>query len=89
MQKLAGGQGELEVARAAGKFGVNMILSSSGTSSLEDVIVAGRSAASDDSCFSSRFRFQLYLTDDMSRNEQLIKRAEDEVLATPWGRSGI
>ena len=38
MQKLAGGEGEIDVARAAVKDGVNMTLSSQATSSLEDVI---------------------------------------------------
>ncbi|KAH8895589.1 S-2-hydroxy-acid oxidase, partial [Thozetella sp. PMI_491] len=75
MQKMAGGEGELDVARAVGKFGINMVLSSSATASMEDVISAGQSAAPD-SRFGSRFWFQLYLTDDMARNEKLINRAE-------------
>ncbi|KAF1854808.1 hypothetical protein Lal_00008670 [Lupinus albus] len=37
MQKLAGGEGELDVARAAASVGVNVTLSSQSTTSLEDV----------------------------------------------------
>lgn len=38
MQKLAGGEGEMDVARAAVKLGVNLTLSSQSTTSLEDVM---------------------------------------------------
>jgi (S)-2-hydroxy-acid oxidase len=75
MQKLAGGDGELDVSRAASKLKLNMTLSSQSTTSLEDVVAAAKAQAVG-GILSPKFWFQIYLTPDMSHNIDLIKRAE-------------
>ena len=75
MQKLAGGDGELDVGRIAAKLGLNMTLSSQSTTSLEDVMDATKAAVGGDNV-SPKFWFQIYLTPDMEHNKVLIKRAE-------------
>lgn len=69
MQKLVGGEGELDVARAIAARGTLMILSSNSTSKLEDVLdAAGGPDAS--------FWFQIYISQDREKSSRLIKRAE-------------
>ncbi|KAG0646218.1 hydroxyacid oxidase [Hyphodiscus hymeniophilus] len=75
MQKLAGGDGELDVGRTAAKLGLNMTLSSQSTTSLEDVMDAAKREAAIGDC-SPKFWFQIYLTPDMDHNIALITRAE-------------
>lgn len=69
MQKLVGGEGELDVGRAAADRGTFMILSSNATSPLEDVIEA---AGGPD----AHFWFQIYISQDREKSAKLIKRAE-------------
>lgn len=71
MQKLAGGGGELDVARAARKLNTNLTLSSQSTCSLEDV---KEQAGTGLSC--PDLWHQIYLTKDLDRSIPLIKRAE-------------
>jgi (S)-2-hydroxy-acid oxidase len=75
MQKLAGGEGEMDVARAAAKLGVNLILSSQSTTSLEDVMSCKESSSGGGD---PAFWMQLYLTKDPEKSVPLIKRAEGE-----------
>lgn len=75
MQKLAGGEGELDVARTASKMKLNMTLSSQSTTTLEDVMAAAKAQAVGGT-LSPKFWFQIYLTPDMEHNITLIKRAE-------------
>ncbi|KAH0355996.1 S-2-hydroxy-acid oxidase, partial [Aureobasidium melanogenum] len=71
MQKLAGGAGEIDVARAARKLNVNLTLSSQSTCSLEDVMQeAGKGLSLPD------LWHQIYLTRDLELSIPLIKRAE-------------
>jgi (S)-2-hydroxy-acid oxidase len=77
MQKLAGGEGELDVARTASKLGLNMTLSSQSTTSLEDVMNAAKEQAGGNVI--PKFWFQIYLTPDMNHNIALIKRAEGRI----------
>ncbi|XP_034478210.1 peroxisomal (S)-2-hydroxy-acid oxidase GLO5-like [Drosophila innubila] len=67
MQKLAHPDGEIGMARAAGKAGSIYILSTLSTTSLEDL-----AAAAPETCK----WFQLYIYKDRSVTEQLVKRAE-------------
>lgn len=69
MQKLVGGEGEVDVARAAAGRGTFMILSSNATSPLEEVIEA---AGGPD----AHFWFQLYISQNREKCTKLIKRAE-------------
>jgi len=69
MQKLVGGEGEVDVARAAAARGTFMILSSNATCPLEDVIEA---AGGPD----AHFWFQLYVSQNREKCAKLIKRAE-------------
>jgi (S)-2-hydroxy-acid oxidase len=73
MQKLVGGEGELDVARAAAKLGVNLTLSSQSTTSLEDVMSCKKSGLSGSD---PAFWMQLYLTKNPEKSVPLIKRAE-------------
>ena len=70
MQKLVGGNGEIDVARAAASRGTFMTLSSNSTTKLEDVINAPESP--------THFWFQLYISQDREKSSKLIKRAEGE-----------
>ncbi|KAH8394715.1 hypothetical protein KR222_002420 [Zaprionus bogoriensis] len=67
MQKLAHPDGEIGMARAAGKAGSIYILSTLSTTSLEDL-----AAAAPDTCK----WFQLYIYKERSVTEQLVRRAE-------------
>jgi (S)-2-hydroxy-acid oxidase len=69
MQKLVGGAGELDVARAATQKGINYTLSSQSTTSLEDVMSVKRDS-------SIPFWHQIYLTMDLDKSVPLIKRIE-------------
>ncbi|PMD28515.1 S-2-hydroxy-acid oxidase [Hyaloscypha hepaticicola] len=73
MQKLAGGEGEMDVARAAVKLGVNLTLSSQSTTSLEDVMSCKKKSSGG---ADPAFWMQLYLTKDPEKSVPLIKRAE-------------
>ncbi|WVW87148.1 hypothetical protein I302_109205 [Kwoniella bestiolae CBS 10118] len=86
--KLAGYDGELDVARAAAKRGVSMGLSSSSTSSLEDVIEAGKTARSqlngavkqeEDGyeIADSDWWQQLYVSSDRASTKDYITRSEE------------
>lgn len=68
MQKLVGGDGELDMARAVVDRGTFMVLSSNSTSTLEDVINASGS--------NPRFWFQIYVSQDREKSRKLIQRAE-------------
>ncbi|EEH37169.1 peroxisomal (S)-2-hydroxy-acid oxidase [Paracoccidioides lutzii Pb01] len=70
MQRLAGGNGEIDMARAAASRGTTMILSSHTTCALEDVIRAPDGGSSVD------FWFQLYISQNRERCAQVIGRAE-------------
>ncbi|TYJ52385.1 hypothetical protein B9479_007003 [Cryptococcus floricola] len=83
--RLAGFDGELDVARAASKRGISMGLSSSSTSSLEDVIQAGHAVKSIPSdatagpqapLTDSDWWYQLYVSSERQDTEALVKRAE-------------
>jgi (S)-2-hydroxy-acid oxidase len=81
MQKLAGGEGELDVARTASNMGSNMTLSSQFTTSLEEVTLAAKSQAAG-GVLSPKLWFQIYMAPDMNHNIVLIKRAEGTVPMT-------
>ncbi|QLI67989.1 Hydroxyacid oxidase [Metarhizium brunneum] len=74
MQRLAGRGGEIDVARAALHERVNFTLSSQSTTSLENVMVVKTSQG--DSTPTPDFWFQIYLTQDLDKSVDLIKRAE-------------
>jgi (S)-2-hydroxy-acid oxidase len=76
MQKLAGGEGEMDVARAAVKLGVNLTLSSQSTTSLEDVMSCKKKSSGG---ADPAFWMQLYLTKDPEKSVPLIKRAEGSI----------
>jgi len=69
MQKLVGGEGEVDVGRAAADKGTFMVLSSNATSTIEDVIEAAGGPEAD-------FWFQIYISQDREKSSRLIKRAE-------------
>ena len=69
MHKLAHPDGEVGTSHAAGKAGVNMILSQYATASIEEVIAAGEGSG-------NAYGFQVCLVDDWAANVQSIKRAE-------------
>lgn len=69
MQRLVGGEGELDVAKAVANRGTFMILSSNSTSPLEDVMHAADG-------FNVNFWFQIYISQDREKSAKLIKRAE-------------
>lgn len=75
MQKMAGGDGELDTARAAVRLGSNMTLSSQSTVSLEEVMQV-RHELSSDAVSVPPFWMQLYLYEDVEKSLKLIKRAE-------------
>lgn len=74
MQRLASGEGELDVARAAVKANINLTLSSQATTSLEDVMSVATSKIQHN--VPTDFWLQLYMTSDPERSVPLIKRAE-------------
>lgn len=65
--KLAHPEGEIATVRAAGKAGVNMILSTLSTTSIEDVLAEA----------SWPVWFQLYIYRDREATRALVKRAEE------------
>ncbi|KAJ5966204.1 hypothetical protein N7481_012918 [Penicillium waksmanii] len=71
MQRLAGGEGEMDVARTAASMGLNLTLCSNSTTSLEDVMSINREMGS-----TTPFWFQLYLATKLDLSVPLIKRAE-------------
>ena len=75
MQRLAGGQGEIDVAKAAAAMGLNLTLSSQSTASLEEVVeaVKGSSIANNGS---PPPWMQVYLHEDVQKSVPLIMRAE-------------
>ncbi|PLB51467.1 S-2-hydroxy-acid oxidase [Aspergillus steynii IBT 23096] len=75
MQKLAGGDGELDVARAAVNMRLNLTLSSQSTTSLEDVAQI-RSGTEDAGVGTPPFWMQIYLYEDVHKSVNLIRRAE-------------
>jgi (S)-2-hydroxy-acid oxidase len=82
-QRLAGGEGELDVVRTASNPGLNMTLSSQSTTSLEEVMTAAKlQAAGGGGVLSPKFWFQIYMTPDMNHSIALIKRAEGTVPMT-------
>jgi (S)-2-hydroxy-acid oxidase len=76
MQKLAGGNGELDVARAAAALGVNVTLSSQSTTSLEDVQAARQEVMKETGREAPPPWMQLYLYEDVQKSVKLIRRAE-------------
>lgn len=77
MQRLAGGSGELDVAKAAAGMGLNLTLSSQSTTSLEDVMQAKRET--EKGIGAPPFWMQIYLHEDMQKSMPLIKRAEGKL----------
>ncbi|KAE8381834.1 FMN-dependent dehydrogenase [Aspergillus bertholletiae] len=75
MQRLAGGGGELDVSRAAGRMGLNLTLSSQSTTSLEEV-ARTRKEHCQDSLTAPPFWMQIYLYEDIQKSVDLIRRAE-------------
>lgn len=75
MQRLASPEGELDMARAATSMGLNFILSSNSTTSLEDVMAARRQVGEG---VAAPFWFQIYLASDLNLSVPLIGRAEGE-----------
>ncbi|KAL0262778.1 hypothetical protein SLS55_001751 [Diplodia seriata] len=73
MQRLVGGNGEVDMARAASVLGMNMTLSSQSTTGLEEVIRERNGVDSP-----PPFWMQIYLTQDLAKSTPLIKRAEGE-----------
>lgn len=71
-QRLAGGEGELDVARAASNLGTNITLSSNATTSLEDVA----KVLPDRGPESPKPWFQLYFLGNRELTAGLINRAE-------------
>jgi (S)-2-hydroxy-acid oxidase len=78
MQKLAGGDGELDVARAAASLGVQVTLSSQSTTSLEDVQAARQQTMKAHGCEAPPPWMQLYLYEDVQKSIKLIRRAEGD-----------
>ncbi|KAH8429194.1 alpha-hydroxy acid oxidase [Aspergillus melleus] len=77
MQKLAGGEGELDIAKAAVNMHLNMILSSQSTTSLEDVArVRSANEGEGAGVEMPPFWMQIYLYEDVGKSVGLIKRAE-------------
>ena len=75
MQKLTGGDGELDVAKTAVKMGLNLTLSSQATASLEDVAQIRQGGGIRDLPLPP-FWMQIYLYEDVQRSVDLIRRAE-------------
>ncbi|KAF6808445.1 peroxisomal -2-hydroxy-acid oxidase [Colletotrichum musicola] len=71
-QRLAGGEGELDVARAAFNLGTNLTLSTNATTSLEDVAQCLPERGPD----YPKPWFQLYFLGAREKTAELIKRAE-------------
>lgn len=70
MQKLVGGEGEVDMARAVSDRNTLMILSSNSTSTVEEVSKAAGPSA--------RFWFQIYISQDRGKCAKLIRLAEGE-----------
>lgn len=68
MQKLVGGDGEVDMARAVADRDTLMILSSNSTSTVEEVSRAAGPSA--------KFWFQIYISQDRDKCAKLIRRAE-------------
>ena len=75
MQKLAGGDGEIDVALASAHLGINLTLSSQSTTSLEDVM-SSKTNSVKRTDLDPAFWMQLYQTTDPEKSIPLIKRAE-------------
>ncbi|PYI10685.1 S-2-hydroxy-acid oxidase [Aspergillus sclerotiicarbonarius CBS 121057] len=75
MQRLAGGEGELDIATAAATLRLNMTLSSQSTTSLEDV-AATRTQVQGGDIPPPPFWMQIYLYEDVQKSVKLIRRAE-------------
>lgn len=71
-QKLAGGNGEADVARASFELGTNVILSSNATTTLEDVVAAVPQRAPE---YPAPW-FQLYFIQSRELTASLVQRAE-------------
>lgn len=82
MQRLAGGDGELDVARAAASMGLNMTLSSQSTTSLEDVAAVWNGAQRNAATPLPPLWMQLYLYEDVQKSVKLIRRAEGTSLSS-------
>jgi (S)-2-hydroxy-acid oxidase len=77
MQRMAHPDGEVATARGCGRFGTVMGLSTFATSSLEEVKVAADEARRDEEMLGqSECILQLYLFENRSTSETLIRRAE-------------
>lgn len=83
MQKLVGGDGELDNVRAAVRCGTFMGLSSNATSTMEEVMEAAKSVRprddlhlDDSGNLDPTLWFQIYISQDREKTANLIKRAE-------------
>lgn len=79
MQKLAHGEGELDVAGVAFSMGLNMTLSSNSTTSLEDVMSVNHHEAR------VPFWFQIYMPSNQELIKPLLKRVEGKIISGPTG----
>ena len=73
LHRLAGGDGELDTARAASSRGTAMCLSTNSTNSLEDVVKAAQEMKNPADLW-----FQLYVLQNRVHTAKMIKRAEGE-----------
>jgi len=80
MQKLAHGEGELDVARVASSMGLNMTLSSNSTTSLEDVMSVNHHEGA-----RAPFWFQIYMPRNQELIKPLLKRVESRIISDPIG----
>ncbi|PWY80866.1 FMN-dependent alpha-hydroxy acid dehydrogenase [Aspergillus sclerotioniger CBS 115572] len=77
MQRLAGGEGEMDIAAAAAKMKLNMTLSSQSTTSLEDVAATRKYMKPEAGGLAPPpFWMQIYLYEDVRKSVGLIRRAE-------------
>ncbi|KAJ9345717.1 hypothetical protein DTO027B6_1677 [Paecilomyces variotii] len=76
MQKLIGGNGELDMARAAAKIGTTMILSTQSTTTLEGVIQAPVEESTGGQHRPENFWFQIYVSVNREKSASFVRRAE-------------
>ncbi|PYH92810.1 S-2-hydroxy-acid oxidase [Aspergillus ellipticus CBS 707.79] len=76
MQRLAGGEGEMDIANAAVNMRLNLTLSSQSTTSLESVVQTRETVGSGSGIGTPPFWMQIYLYEDVQKSVGLIRRAE-------------
>lgn len=88
MQRLAGGNGELDIANAAARMGLSVTLSSQSTTSLEDVAQARQETLKSSGKSSPPLWMQLYVYENVQKSVRLIRRAEG-LFALPRSTSPV